>query len=200
MARATEVIPLYSGDDWATLEELRMDAVAADTRLEQAQKSPNRLGGNGGDLKAAAEEAWRIHDEFVDEAAERAEEVVVQSLGRRAFRDLRLAHKPRTTSRLVEGEQTEIPVAEDGLYGINVETFPDALLSYISEDDHDERTILQPKFNGKAELQKWLDDELSEGQYDTIWTTAYGLNRRGALDLKELRSRPRIQTSSETPA
>lgn len=193
--RATEVVPLYQGDDMARLEELRVDATAARLRHEEAQRGPRRM---GDDTAAAVEETRAAFDAFVDEAAERAEEVTVQALSRVAFRDLRLAHQPRPKSKVVEGEETEGLEDVDALFGVNVETFPDALLKYVDREDETDRTIVSPEFPTPAALKKWLDRELTEGQFDSLWQTAWRLNKQGASDPKALRFSPPTQTPSET--
>lgn len=192
MSRATDTVLLYQGDDWTKLEDLRIEAEAARQRHAEAKKSPTRRGGD--DTATPLADAEKAFDDFVDEAAERAQEVVVQSLGRKAFRDMRMDHKPRMTTRLIDGDETEIPIPEDALFRVNTDTFPDVLLTYVDATDPELRTIVKPEFNSKAELRAWLDEDLTEGQYDDIWRAAHALNAQGAPDLKALKYQT---TSSE---
>lgn len=201
MKRATETVSLFQGDDLAHLEELRIDAEAARMRYEDAKRRGGARMGNAevSQAKTDAEAAEAAFDTFVDEAAERADEVEVLGLGRFAFRELRLEHPARTTTKVVDGDEHEVIKDEDYQFRVNTDTFPEALLLYVDPEDSGERTILKPEFPTVAALKRWLNKELTEGQYDTLWQTAFSLNSRGAIDPKAVRyGSPTTKTSSAT--
>ena|SRR5690349_16821229 len=203
---ASDVI--YQGDDLAILAELRQAASVAerkaDIELSVAQAraradAPRR----GGDAipedpqvayDAAVKPSQDAYDAFVDEAAERAVVWTVQAIGRKAFRALMLAHPPRTVETVEDGVKVEKPHEDDAAWGVNVETFPDALLTYAEGDD---RTLLEPAFDSTADRQKWLD-RLAEGDFEKIWATAYQLNRAVGADPKASRFSTAHRISSAT--
>lgn len=201
MKRATETVSLFQGDDLARLEELRVDAEGARLRVAElkARGGGRRVNTDLMEAKAEQAAAEAAFDAAVDEAGERADEVEILALGRGAFRELRLEHAARTTTKVVDGEENDIVVDEDRLFRVNTETFPDALLTYVDPEDPEERTILKPEFPTAAALKRWLNKELTEGQYDTLWQTAFALNSRGAIDPKAVRyGSPTTKTSVET--
>ena len=177
-------ITIYDGDDQARLVRLRTEAAVAESRYDDAVSRPGPAPLRAGDavetmpLREAWEAAERAFDEFVDEAAARATEIEVHHLGRRRFRSLRLAHPPRTRQVERDGAVVTEPIPEDAPYGFNIETFPMALLTYVDDVDTKVRTIVKPR-KTPAKLSAWLDDELSEGQFDEIWTAAYRENTGG---------------------
>ena len=178
-------ITIYDGDDRAELQRLRVEAAVAESRYDDASNrqafAPRRAGDEveAEPLRRAWEAAQAAFDAFVDEAAERATEVEVRHLGRRRFRSLRLAHPPRTHQVERDGDMVVEPVPEDAQYGFNTDTFPLALLTYVDPDDPEVRTITKPR-KSQAALLSWLDDDLSEGQFDELWTGAYKENAGGS--------------------
>ncbi len=177
-------ITIYAGEDKARLLQLRTEAAVAQSRYYEAADKQDHAPLRAGDaletepLRAAWERAEQAFDEFVDEAAKRATEVVVDHIGRRRFRDLRLEHPPRTHMVERDGEQVTETLPDDAPYGFNVDTLPAALLSYVDEAAK-VRTIVKPR-KTPAKLTAWLDDELSEGQFDEIWTAAFRENAGGS--------------------
>lgn len=159
---------LYHGDDMNTLAELKRAADHAAT-------------GNRKDAGAAEQAAF---DAFLDEATQRAVEVVLQSIGRRRWRDIVAAHPPR----MVESEpddkgKTRMVEHDDDLqWGVNTETFPRALLTYVdrdwSGDDEAERprTIVAPEFADAEDLASFIDDEVPDGDVERMWLMAFALN------------------------
>lgn len=189
----TASIPIYQGDDAERLAELRM-AVAIAER-QSAQSSGPRRGGDPApseDVKAAQD----AYDAFVDEAAERAVEVVVRAIGRRRFRDLVTAHPARMVKD-ADGKDTEHD--DDAGYGVNVETFVPALLAFAEPGEEGVRTIIAPDVAVKSPtaLRDFLDDDLTDGDYWRVFITAYWLNRAPGSDPKELRYSPSISATSE---
>jgi hypothetical protein len=161
---------LYQGDDMARLAELKRaaDQAAGGSRMD-----------DGAD-EAAEYEA------FLDEAAERAVEVAVQAIGRRRWRDLVMAHP----SRMVESEPDDegktrmVEHDDDVQWGVNTETFPRALLTYVDPEKPETRTLVNPSLSGE-ELGEFVDDDLSEGDFEKAWITAFGLNASPSRDPKD---------------
>lgn len=196
-------VTIFQGDDMATLSDLRRTADQAERLAAANTGSPLRLG----DVPdtAAAQEARDAYDAFVDEAAERAVVVELQSIGRRRFRDLMTAHPPRMVKVKADPdpEKPDGPVVEheethedDAQFGVNSETFPDALLTFIDPDDPKVRTITAPEFTSAKTTQAFLDDDIADGDYDGLWVTALLLNRRPSADPESSRySAPRPSTA-----
>lgn len=192
----TATIPIYQGDDAERLAELRM-AVAIAERQETQAQGPRR----GGD-PAPSEDvraAQAAYDAFVDEAAERAVEVVVRAIGRRRFRDLVTAHPPRMVK---DSKGEEVVHDDDYAYGVNVETFAPALLTFVDPTSVDDdgkpvRTVAKPEFTNSGGLRDFLDDDVTDGDYERIFITAYWINRSPGSDPKELRYSPSTSATSE---
>lgn len=190
----TATIPIYDGDDQQRMAELRAAAQHA-TRVAEAQKSGAR---RLGDPVADPTEAQAKFDAFVDEAAERAEPLSIQAIGRRRFRDLRMEHPPRKVKRVVDEEEREVTHDDDLFYKLNTETFPMALLTYIDPDDPTIRTVTSPEMPTRKALEKYFDDDLTEGIFEEAWTTAYFLNTATAADPKAVKFSANTQMSDET--
>ena len=181
-------IPLYQGDDAENLAELRMAVAIAERQLEQkrglldSQQDRARRVGDPvavtSDEIAAAErevkEKQDAYDAAVDQAADRAIEVRVQSIGRRRFRDLVASNPPRTST---DDDGETVIDADDVPFGVNIETFPMALLAYVDSDDTDVRTTVAPAFKGSKDAQEFYDDQVSDGDFEKIWMAAYWVNR-----------------------
>lgn len=189
----TATIPIYQGDDAERLAELRMAVAVAERQAEQRKGEALRSGDAPDDEVRAAQDAY---DAYVDEAAERAVEVVVRAIGRRRFRDLVAQHPPRMVKNS-KGE--EVVHDDDASYDVNVETFADALLRFAEPGDEGVRTIIAPEDAVKSPtaLRDFLDDDVTDGDYDKIFTVAYWINRAPGSDPKELRYSPSINAISE---
>lgn len=178
--RTTHVL-IYQGDDLETIAELQRAA-------DHAERSgtPLRLG----DVVEDTPEQQAL-DAFIDGAAERAVDVELVSIGSRRFRELVEAHPPRMV-----GEEVH---EEDAHYGVDVTSFPMALLSYR---EGDVRTVGSPDASA-PELFEFLADEVSEGDFERLWVTAYYLNRAPGRDPKAERQSsepsPSGSTTSESP-
>lgn len=183
---------IYRGSDLAKIAELRQAADAAERRHRQAV--------DGGTLKmgdAGPQAAKDEHDAYVAEAAERATLVRLEALGRKQWRALLAEHEPRRVTRLVDSAQTEIVHEDDAELGVNAETFPDALLNYVNAARDDMRTIVAPEFSSSGDRQDWLDD-LSGGDFDRLFLTAYTLNSSLGIDPKATTYSGPSPTSSGT--
>lgn len=182
----TATIPIYQGDDSERLAELRM-AVAIAERQATQSTGPRRGGdpAPSEDVKAAQ----AAYDAFVDEAAERAVEVVVRAIGRRRFRDLLAEHPAR---KVKDDKGEEVTHEDDAEYEVNAETFPPALLTFAESGEEGVRTIIGPDdvLKSPTALRDFLDDDLTEGDYRKIFAVAYWINRTPGSDPKELRYSP----------
>jgi hypothetical protein len=189
----TATVVIYQGDDLERLGELKREADMAE-RLAQADLDAARSRARGAPLRggdpdpvAEAEAAFEAavaptrdaYDAFLDEAVERAVEVEVQALGRKRFRALVEKHP----ARMVTVEGKEVAHEDDDGFGVDTTTFPDALLTYNTDG---KRTIVAPEFTAGA-LADFLDEEVSDGDYEKLWQTAYYLNRSPGPDPKATR-------------
>jgi hypothetical protein len=179
----TATVVIYQGDDLERLSELRRKADTAE-RIQRENADSARIG-DGDDSGVA--ELKAAYDAFVEEAAERAEVVTLRAIGRGRWRDLLADHQPRE----VDGE----PHPDDAVYGCNVETLPDALLTFV---DGDVRTIESPEFATSKACRDFLDNDLSAGDFESLWVTAYWLNVSPGADPKASRYSLDTPSSSET--
>lgn len=149
----TDTVVLFQGDDDQKIRELAARA----ERLKKSEEMglPRTLG-----ELPEYEIAAREHDEFKREATERAVTVTVQALRRRQWRSLVDEHLPRK----------DAPV--DERFGVNLKTFPDALVPI---------SITEPAFDTPADRDDFLDS-LSDQQFEDVFWAAFGVNRRGGAD------------------
>ena len=194
---------IYQGDDMGRLADLRRAADIAERLAEQDTGSAKRLGDT--EAQAEVQAAQDAYDAFVDEAAERAVTVELKSIGRRRFRDLMAEHPPRkVAAKPSEDDEDEVPTdaevdhPDDAGFGVNIETFGEALLTYIDADDPTIRTITAPDFAGRKAVAAFIDDELADGDFDSLWVTAYALNRQPSADPKASRFSAAPRSSTET--
>lgn len=186
MPRKTTV-PIYDGDDFERLGELRR-LVAVEER--NASLEATRLGDGKPEALIEAEAAYNA---FLDEAAERAEEWVIETIGNAEWRKLIADHPPRKVTGPDGKERTH---EDDEGIEVNTETFPLALLTFVDAEDPEIRTITAPEFDSPAALRRRLK-RLSQGEFETLWSRAYALNTGGVADPKLARFST-APTSSET--
>lgn len=183
----TAEIPIYHGNDLEELSLLRRAAENARRARDTAPRSSARRVGDAEavtELEAAAAAAEDAYNAFVALAAERATAVRLVALPRKTFRRLMLEHPARMVTDTETNQEREHE--EDAGFGVNTETFPEALLTYREgPGEDDDRTILAPEFESATALQKWLDRR-TDGQIERLWSTAYALNRAEGGDPKEL--------------
>ena len=187
MPRKT-TIPIYDGDDFERLSELRREVEIAERKAAAEAAAPLRFGDevSNDDVQAAKD----AYDAFVDEAAERAESWVLHPIGHAEFRQLLKDHPPRkVTETGDDGKTSEVTHPDDAGWNFNTETFPKALLEFVDPDDDEVRTVAEPSFDTTAALRKRLK-RLSAGEYDSIWAAAYLLNDGGIADPKASRFSP----------
>lgn len=180
----TAVKLVFHGDDLEVLSELRRAVMRAEAALveaeaqaERAARGPRRLGDvlpDTEEKQAALQAARDDYDAATDDAATRAVEVRLTAIGSQRYRTLVAEHGPR------EGDDGET-LPEDAEFGVNVETFPRALLTFRDEDAPHIRTITDPDVS-PADLAEFLDDEVSEGDFEELWVTAFALNKSQGVD------------------
>lgn len=181
--------PLYQEDDQARMAELK---AALDQAVAQSQRTgAERMGDDVPSVDAAKK---ALHD-FITEVAERTFEVKWRTIGSRRFRDLRLAHPPRMVTK-TEGEGDEAKVTEvehddDAGWGVNTETFVRALLAFC---DDEVSTIIEPEFESQEDRERFLDDELSDGELFQFFVQVMEANQGGTIDPKVL-----VQRFATTP-
>lgn len=202
------VVPIYQGDDAEHLSELRMGVAIAERQLEQKRQlldsQQNRARRVGDPVAVTSDEIAEAeaevktrqdaYDDGVDAAAERAVAIRLQSIGRRRFRELVAAHPVRTTTNDA-GEET--PHEDDDQFGVNVEEFPLALLSFVDAEDPEIRTVAEPDFKGPRAVLEFFEDQVSDGDVEKIWQAAYALNRASSSDPKDLRYSRSTRATSE---
>lgn len=177
---------IYQGDDLPRIAEARQRLEVARRNAAVAEGAPLRVGDEAPSVDDA-EDAYRA---VVEETADRAVVVKVRAIGRRRFRALMLAHPPRTDD---EGKTHP----DDAPYEVNVETFPEALLRFIDDEDDTVRTIAEPDLT-PAKLRAFVEDDLADGDFDGLWLTAYYLNRSPGADPKAGLSWTASPRSTET--
>lgn len=186
--RATVV--LYQGDDLDRLTELRRIKDAAERRAEADEPEVAARFGDDEPTEKTALPEQIAYDRAVDEARERALTVVIDTIGRTALRDLIAAHPPRRVqSRPGEdGATVEVDHPEDAGYEVNTSTFPEALLCYFDDSDPDGivQTIAEPKFPTTAARTRFVNRELSDGDFERLWTLALLRNRTPSFNPKDL--------------
>jgi hypothetical protein len=196
MPKAT--IPIYHDDDFERMAELRLEVTIAERRHDAARLAateshgaPLRLGdedeSDGTDeTKAALQAARDAFNAFVDEAAERAELWVLKPIGYEEFRTLLREHPPRKVEAGEGDDRKEVTHPDDDGWGVNTETFPKALLLFVDPEDDEHRTVVEPAFDTEAALRKRVK-RLSEGEFESMWVTAYTANKGGIADPKAVK-------------
>lgn len=206
MAKAT--IPIYEDDDFERLADLRREVAIAERhlaqkRLEAAEGAlgASRIGDDEPDAIREATEALQAaqdaYDRAVDEASERAEMWSLKPIGHEEFRKLLKDHPPR---KVFEGEgddRKEVDHPDDAEWDVNTETFPKALLLFVDPDDEGIRTVVEPKFDSDAAFRRRVK-RLSEGEFQSMWVTAYMANKGGLADANFTRFSPGTPRSTET--
>ena len=115
----------------------------------------------------------REYAELKEEAEAAGLRVTLQAVGRRAWRELKVKHPPRT-----EGDPDDIK--GDRLAGVNTSTVDDDLV-YAS--------LIEPEFSSRAAYDEWADS-LSEGEFQTILRRAWELANIAQFDPKSLPALP----------
>lgn len=190
--------PLYQEEDQSRMAELSAALEHAERKAKE-QAGSARLGDADTSVATAKQE---LHD-FITEVAERTFEVKWRTIGSRRYRDLRLAHPPRMVTVTVgEGEDAktaEVVHEDDEGWGVNMDTFARALVAYRDEDDPSIATIVEPEFESQADREKFIDDELSDGELLQLFIQVIEANQGGTINPKVLASRfASTPTSDET--
>jgi hypothetical protein len=138
--------------------------------LEQAEQDAET--GRARGRRLAAEDPTRAARGRIDAlAAEMRDSILpvrLRALSRPAFRALRHEHPPRKTE---SGDVLDV----DQAVGVNIETFFDALLRacVVGVEEGDTVESLP-----SADLDMLLDERISDGQWQTLSSAAWTLNRR----------------------
>lgn len=177
----TATVVIYQGDDLERLAELRRVAENAARIHAEAVRSPNARAGD--DTLTPKLEAEAAYDAFVEVAAERAESLALRNLGGRQWRDLIAEHPPRRVVRTIDGQEQDLLHEDDADFNVNTSTLPDVLLRYVNPNRAEMRTITSPEFPTAQDLQNYLDD-ISGGDYDRLFVTAFHLNASPGYDPK----------------
>lgn len=179
-------ITIYADGDLEMLGELRRNVAVAEVELEEAKTAAGsrRLGDDYDEERAKIDAAKAAYDAALDAAAERAESWTVDHIGHGEFRDLVRAHPPRKVDveEPVEGGPKRVTHEDDEGFGVNMETFPKALLLYVDPEDPEIRTIVEPAENVARKVKR-----LSVGQFETLFAAAWQANMGGVLDPKATR-------------
>lgn len=200
-------VPIFADDDLERLDDARRAVRVAERNAAEAATSPLRIG----DAPVAVEsdpnvkEARAAYDKVLDEAAERADGWVLETIGFGEFRELLKQHPPRMITEPDEdGNDREVVHPDDENFRVNAETFPKELLLF-SDNDEDPpiRTIAELNVDGvniAGEPAKVLKrvKRLSEGQFKALWTTAFVLNTQDVVDPKLNRFSAITRRSDET--
>lgn len=191
------IIPIYDGDDFARLSDLRRAVAVAEQAQLIARLQEDPRAGDAVDLSEEIQEKRDAYDAFVDEAAGRAEEWTLQALGFEAWRQLLVEHPPRKVPD-PEDPEKQVTHPDDGEpFNVNTETFAKAILEYVDPDDETHRTILAPEFASVAEMRRRVR-RLAEGEIETLWVAAHQLNTGAIADPKLQLFSSGVQRSDET--
>lgn len=195
-------VPIFVDGDQERLSELQRAVVHAERRSKASASAVLRGGDASPDEEVEAAQA--AYDEFLDEAAERAEAWVLESIGHEEFRDLLKRFPARMVTEVAEdGTTRDVTDPDDAPWGVNTETFPKELLLYVDPEDPEIRTVAELKINkrniaGNADAMRKRVKRLSEGQFDALWTNAFVLNKAGVKDPKLDRFSSLTPRSNET--
>lgn len=163
VGRRRETVHLYQGDDLDHLTGLAQ--AVTDARAREASAGSSRLLSDTG-----AQDATEAFNAFRAEARGRSVPVVIEALGRVAWRELVRAHPPReNTITDDDGKPTTVLHDEDGA-GINFDTFPDALVP---------ASIVDPLFDSDDDRAAFVDN-LSDPDFYRLYGVAWTLNRSAA--------------------
>lgn len=201
MPQAT--IPILTPADQEHLSHLKRAVQVAQRNAKQNSGVPLR--GGDADPNEELEAAKAAYNEYLDEAEERAEKWVLETIGHEEYRELLKDHPPRkVTEQADDGTVTEVDHPDDKDWGVNTETFPKKLLLYVDEEDAEIRTIADLKDDDGnniaadlAKIQRRVK-RLSMGQFETLWVNAVTLNGVGVTDPKSDRFSTVTPRSTET--
>ena len=178
----TSVVPVYQGDDADKIADLRADA----ERAALTRRGNSRLDDGDADPFAAAVESYNV---FLDEAYERALKVTIAALRKDDWRDLIADHPPRADVLDDDGKVVKSFDADHEV-GFNVQTVAEPLIS-ATLDRVEELGLDQ-------ELERDDADELSDADFNRIYSAAVDLNIGSGPDPKARLSLPPVPTSSGT--
>lgn len=196
-------VTIYHGDDLQRLGELRTAVHIAerayDDEATRVRSEPSRFGDDAPDelrtKREAVEAAKAEYDAFVDQAASRADEWIIEPIGHEEWRDLLEKHPARMVTQGDGDEAKQVVHEDDADYGVDTRTFPKALLLFVDPDDPEHRTIVKAADADRDEIPKRVK-RLPIGKFETLWVSAYWLNVGGVTNPKA--ERYSIVTSGST--
>lgn len=152
--------PQRLNDLWAAIESADKDQRNGNTPdLLEGEDSPfDELVAQYAALKAEAEA----------DAEEKRRAVTLRAVGRGKWRELKAKHPART-----DGDAEE--VKGDRLAGVNTDTVGDDLL-YAS--------VQEPMFSSRGDFDEWLDETLTQGEFNILLRDAWGLVNGAQFDPK----------------
>lgn len=195
-ARPVTTVVLFQGTDLDPLEERR--AAWQKAAVQQITgKAPLRVGDDGeddaGEPESPTDVKAREHDDFLDEALERATHVRLAAMARKAYGALLAEFPPRRDRKapdtVVDGETVPGEVLEtfeqDAQYGFDVDGISEPLvlgcLTAYDEDALPEGEA--PQFEDADARQAFVDG-LSEAEFSRVFSAAVKINRGGGPDPK----------------
>lgn len=133
-------------------------------------------------LEGSRDEELRSEFEALkQEARDAGAVVVVKQLGNNAWREIKKNHPPRRQPDV--DAETE---RGDRFAGCNVETVSDDFLC---------ATIVTPEFKSRAAFDEWMaGDPLTPGEYDAVFSAAWGLTHGAPFDPGSLPDSPTLDT------
>lgn len=173
----TARVVIYQGDDLARLADLDAAVESTEDAAKRAEKSDRVRLMNQPDstaeAKAAHEAKKSERDHFAAEAADRGVAVVLHAVPRKAWRTLVTEHPARDRDEHPE----DYPIGP-----CNIETMPDALLPVsICRDENCPTCVDMGQHSTiEGDLIEFLESLSDHDYYDTLFWTAWGLNRGAA--------------------
>jgi len=175
MAQTQRVV--FLTDDYGERLDVAYAAFVKAKQDEEKGTAPARTAMEPDPVTQLAEE----YQALASEAEAAGTVVVLTAIGRQRWRSLKREHPPRT-----EGHEDDIK--GDRLSGVNTETVEDDLV-YAS--------VTEPKFDTRHDFDQWADS-LSEGEWQTLVTTAWKLANGARFNPKALPSSPTLSDSSRS--
>lgn len=170
----TRVIP--DGDYPKRLNDAYAAAMAAKKDEDDGKALPLLNGEEPASAVLAAEHA-ALKAEAEADALSKRRVVTLRGLGRQKWRELKTIHPAR-----LEGEAVDKETANgDRLAGVNTATV---------EDDLVFASISEPKFADRAEYDEWVNNDISEGEFQMLLRDAWSLVNIAQVDPKSLPSSP----------
>lgn len=172
----TRVIP--DGDYPRRLNDL-WDATLAASKDERDGNALPLLNGEVAASLTLADEYRALKAEAEADARSKNRVVTMRAIGRQTWRELKKAHPVRV------GDDVPEDVAKaDRFAGVNIESIEDDLVFAV---------IIEPRFESRADYDRWANEDISEGEFQMLLKDAWSLVNVAKIDPKSL---PPLQTQS----